>query len=280
MSFKKALSGIFIAVTIALLLSACSVERQMGRIYIARADSTSFLVLFPAEVFVVNKKNENFDGSFLFSEAQKDTSLFRNSVLLPFLNDEAILKPFKESFVKELSNYGYRVYDTTQMDQFMAVEHHSRVLNVAQIELQEYLTSYEDAVTVDEQVYTKVIYLNGINIGSWFEISPINEVEKAKIPVLFATHDLTDRWNGYFVQRFLTGEIEYRLEIDSLQPNDVFNFAAYLGRLYAAYTFDYMLNRDIKSKTPLQEQTESYYRYDPYQKRLFVTDQDKFIELE
>ena len=280
MSFKKALSGIFIAVTIALLLSACSVERQMGRIYIARADSTSFLVLFPAEVFVVNKKNENFDGSFLFSEAQKDTSLFRNSVLLPFLNDEAILKPFKESFVKELSNYGYRVYDTTQMDQFMAVDHHSRVLNVAQIELQEYLTSYEDAVTVDEQVYTKVIYLNGINIGSWFEISPINEVEKAKIPVLFATHDLTDRWNGYFVQRFLTGEIEYRLEIDSLQPNDVFNFAAYLGRLYAAYTFDYMLNRDIKSKTPLQEQTESYYRYDPYQKRLFVTDQDKFIELE
>ncbi len=280
MSFKKALSGIFIAVTIALLLSACSVERQMGRKYIARADSTSFLVLFPAEVFVVNKKNENFDGSFLFSEAQKDTSLFRNSVLLPFLNDEAILKPFKESFVKELSNYGYRVYDTTQMDQFMAVEHHSRVLNVAQIELQEYLTSYEDAVTVDEQVYTKVIYLNGINIGSWFEISPINEVEKAKIPVLFATHDLTDRWNGYFVQRFLTGEIEYRLEIDSLQPNDVLNFAAYLGRLYAAYTFDYMLNRDIKSKTPLQEQTESYYRYDPYQKRLFVTDQDKFIELE
>lgn len=280
MSFKKALSGIFIAVTIALLLSACSVERQMGRKYIARADSTSFLVLFPAEVFVVNKKNENFDGSFLFSEAQKDTSLFRNSVLLPFLNDEAILTPFKESFVKELSNYGYRVYDTTQMDQFMAVEHHSRVLNVAQIELQEYLTSYEDAVTVDEQVYTKVIYLNGINIGSWFEISPINEVEKAKIPVLFATHDLTDRWNGYFVQRFLTGEIEYRLEIDSLQPNDVFNFAAYLGRLYAAYTFDYMLNRDIKSKTPLQEQTESYYRYDPYQKRLFVTDQDKFIELE
>lgn len=280
MSFKKALTGIFIAVTIALLLSACSVERQMGRKYIARADSTSFLVLFPAEVFVVNKKNENFDGSFLFSEAQKDTSLFRNSVLLPFLNDEAILTPFKESFVKELSNYGYRVYDTTQMDQFMAVEHHSRVLNVAQIELQEYLTSYEDAVTVDEQVYTKVIYLNGINIGSWFEISPINEVEKAKIPVLFATHDFTDQWNGYFVQRFLTGEIEYRLEIDSLQPNDVLNFAAYLGRLYAAYTFDYMLNRDIKSKTPLQEQTESYYRYDPYQKRLFVTDQDKFIELE
>lgn len=162
----------------------------------------------------------------------------------------------------------------------MAIQYHSRVLNVAQIELQEYFTSYEDAVTVDDQVYTKVIYLNGINIGSWFEISPINEVEKAKIPVLFATHDLTDRWNGYFVQRFLTGEIEYRLEIDSLQPDDVRNFAAYLGRLYAAYTFDYMLNREIKSKTPVQDQTDAFYRYDPYQKRLFVTETDKFIELE
>lgn len=280
MPFKKAISGILLAVSLTLLLSACSVERQIGRKYIARADSTSFLVLFPAEVFVVNKKNENSDGSFLFSEAQKDTSLFRNSELLPFLNDESIIKPFKESFVQELSNYGFRVYDTTQMDQFMAIQYHSRVLNVAQIELQEYFTSYEDAVTVDDQVYTKVIYLNGINIGSWFEISPINEVEKAKIPVLFATHDLTDRWNGYFVQRFLTGEIEYRLEIDSLQPDDVRNFAAYLGRLYAAYTFDYMLNREIKSKTPIQDQTDAFYRYDPYQKRLFVTETDKFIELE
>lgn len=280
MPFKKAISGIFLAVSLTLLLSACSVERQIGRKYIARADSTSFLVLFPAEVFVVNKKNENSDGSFLFSEAQKDTSLFRNSELLPFLNDESIIKPFKESFVQELSNYGFRVYDTTQMDQFMAIQYHSCVLNVAQIELQEYFTSYEDAVTVDDQVYTKVIYLNGINIGSWFEISPINEVEKAKIPVLFATHDLTDRWNGYFVQRFLTGEIEYRLEIDSLQPDDVRNFAAYLGRLYAAYTFDYMLNREIKSKTPVQDQTDAFYRYDPYQKRLFVTETDKFIELE
>lgn len=280
MPFKKAISGILLAVSLTLLLSACSVERQIGRKYIARADSTSFLVLFPAEVFVVNKKNENSDGSFLFSEAQKDTSLFRNSELLPFLNDESIIKPFKESFVQELSNYGFRVYDTTQMDQFMAIQYHSRVLNVAQIELQEYFTSYEDAVTVDDQVYTKVIYLNGINIGSWFEISPINEVEKAKIPVLFATHDLTDRWNGYFVQRFLTGEIEYRLEIDSLQPDDVRNFAAYLGRLYAAYTFDYMLNREIKSKTPVQDQTDAFYRYDPYQKRLFVTETDKFIELE
>lgn len=280
MPFKKAISGILLAVSLTLLLSACSIERQIGRKYIARADSTSFLVLFPAEVFVVNKKNEYSDGSFLFSEAQKDTSLFRNSELLPFLNDESIIKPFKESFVQELSNYGFRVYDTTQMDQFMAIQYHSRVLNVAQIELQEYFTSYEDAVTVDDQVYTKVIYLNGINIGSWFEISPINEVEKAKIPVLFATHDLTDRWNGYFVQRFLTGEIEYRLEIDSLQPDDVRNFAAYLGRLYAAYTFDYMLNREIKSKTPIQDQTDAFYRYDPYQKRLFVTETDKFIELE
>lgn len=280
MPFKKAISGILLAVSLTLLLSACSIERQIGRKYIARADSTSFLVLFPAEVFVVNKKNENSDGSFLFSEAQKDTSLFRNSELLPFLNDESIIKPFKESFVQELSNYGFRVYDTTQMDQFMAIQYHSCVLNVAQIELQEYFTSYEDAVTVDDQVYTKVIYLNGINIGSWFEISPINEVEKAKIPVLFATHDLTDRWNGYFVQRFLTGEIEYRLEIDSLQPDDVRNFAAYLGRLYAAYTFDYMLNREIKSKTPVQDQTDAFYRYDPYQKRLFVTETDKFIELE
>lgn len=280
MLFKNAISDVLLAGLISLMLTSCSVERKVARRFVAEADSTSMLVLFPSDIFVVNKKVENDEGSFLFSEAKSDTSLLRNSILLPLLNDEAILKPFKESFLKEIASYGFQVYDTSQMDRFMAIHHPSFILNVAQLELQEYLTSYEDAVTVGDDVYTKVIYLNGINVGVWFEVSPINDGENSKIPILFATHDLTDRWDGFFVQRFLTGEIEYRLEIDTLQPIDVVNFASYLGRLYAAYTFDYLLNREIRIKTPIQEQTDSYFRYDPFRKRFFVTDQDRFIELE
>lgn len=128
-------------------------------------------------------------------------------------------------------------------------------------------------------MYTKQIYLTGFNLGAWFELSPINQTNAQHFPVLFATNDITDRWNGYFTQRFLTGEIQYKLTIDSLNVADIQRFAAYLGRLYAAYTFDYLMNVRINQQLPEEERGIHYYRYDPYEKRVFKTLSDRFTEL-
>jgi hypothetical protein len=280
---RKLYQTLLVGIVFATLLgsTACSVERKIAKQYINKADSVSIMVLFPSNVFVVNEKATESRGSFLFAEAQQDTSLLNSSLLLPLLNDDSILQPFRTSFLKELKQYRFNVYELSQMEEFMKLSGKAYFLNIAQIELQEYLTVYEDAITVGEQVYTKSIYLNGINIGSWFEVSTVDSKEGENyFPVLFATHDLTDRWNGYFTQKFLTGEIEYRLNIDTLTTADVKTFASYLGRLYGAYTFDYLMNKEITKKVPSQNRTDFYYRYDPYKQMIFITEEDKFVEIE
>ncbi|MBW7846764.1 MAG: hypothetical protein H3C41_01615 [Bacteroidales bacterium] len=261
------------------LVFSCSAGRKFARQYAASADSLSVMVLFPPNVFVVNKKQDFTQESFYFAEAMNDTSLFHNSVLLPLLSDEQLIAPFRTAYLTELSNYGFRVYDADKMEMFSSLTSPSLQVNVAQIEVQEYETEYEDAISVGSDVYTKQIYLTGFNLGAWFELSPINQTNAQHFPVLFATNDITDRWNGYFTQRFLTGEIQYKLIIDSLKVADVQQFVAYLGRLYAAYTFDYLMNARINQQLPEEERGIHYYRYDPYEKRVFTIETDRFTEL-
>ncbi|PKP52448.1 MAG: hypothetical protein CVT92_08770 [Bacteroidetes bacterium HGW-Bacteroidetes-1] len=271
---------LFSALFVVAVFSSCSVERKLARQFTTHADQVSLMVLMPPQVFVINEKSPDSNNSFLFSDALSDTSLLSNTLILKNLSDELVLGSFKKAYISELGSYGFKVFEENEMDTFTTMESEAYLVNVAQVELQEYLTSYEDAIDVGDNVFTQLVSLNGINLGVWFELSQLNADQRKKIPVLFATHDLVDQFNGYFVQRFLTGEIEYRLTVDEITPESVQSFIQYLGRLYAAYTFDYLMNTYIKNHASDQALTNRYFRFDPYRKMLFFTESDKFIELE
>ena len=271
---------VWIGISAFLLLSSCSVERKMAKQFVARAQQYPCLVLYPSEVLVTNLKHDQRSESFYFIDAVKDTSLFRNSMILRTLNDDSLIQPFQDAFRSEMGQYGLKVYSGDEMEQFTLIREPSLLVNVAQLEIQEYYTDYEDKISVGEDIYSKVIYLTSINLGAWFEVAKMDSVHEVKYPVLFASHDLTDRWNGYFTQKLLTGEIQYKLEIDTISIGEGSSFARYLGRLYAAYTFDYLMNDYIQKSIPPASQTQKYYRYDPYKKWIFTTEKDRFILLD
>jgi hypothetical protein len=263
-----------------MLFSSCTVERKLANHFVKHTDKVAMMVLFPKEVFAVNEKAGKNPLTFFFEEAKQDTSLFRNSLILKELNDEKIITPFRSAYVNELKNYGFKVFEEDQMDDFHMVESEAFMMNLAQLEIQEYRTVYQDAIVVGETTYTKDIWLNGINIAAWFELNQFNDEFQEKPKVLFATHDQLDNYVGYFVQKFFTGEIEYRLTIDTMTVENVNSFTSYLGRLYAAYTFDYLMNNYILNNTAESQRTNRYFRFDPYRRMFFFTEDDKFTELE
>ena len=80
---------------------------------------------------------------------------------------------------------------------------------------------------------------------------------------------------------FWEDRIDYSYTIDTLELEDVYNYAVYLGKLYAGYTYDYMMNSYIGAE--LEKQGYAYQimlRYDPYKKKLLYSDEDDyFIEI-
>lgn len=282
MIFKTATFRPFflLSMMIIVLFSSCTVERKLANHFVKHTDKVAMMVLFPKEVFAVNEKAGKYPVSFFFEEAKQDTSLFRNTLILKELSDEKIINPFRSAYLNELKNYGFKVFEEGMMDDFLMVESDAFMMNLAQMEIQEYRTVYQDAIAVGETTYTKDIWLNGINIAAWFELSQFNTEFQVSPKVLFATHDQLDNYVGYFVQKFLSGEIEYRLTIDTMSIENVNSFTSYLGRLYAAYTFDYLMNNYIINNTAEAQRTNRYFRFDPYRRMFFFTEDDKFTELE
>ena len=64
----------------------------------------------------------------------------------------------------------------------------------------------------------------------------------------------------------------------------MYDYAVYLGKLYAGYTYDYMMNSYVTAE--LKKQNLDYWeryllRYDPYKKQLrYAEDDDRFVEIE
>ena len=80
---------------------------------------------------------------------------------------------------------------------------------------------------------------------------------------------------------FWANKIDYDYTIDTLELKDVYNYAVYLGKLYAGYTYDYMMNSYVSSELRKRNyQYQVLLRYDPYKKQLrYAEEDDYFIEV-
>ncbi len=258
---------------------SCSPERKLARKYAIMARDNSVLVLLPTEVWLVNQKSDYPGSSFTFSQAKQDVRLLENTLIFPNLSQASVLRLFGESYLSELSKYGLKVYTEDQTEAFMHADTSAYILNLAQLELQEYYSPVEDEVIVGETVYTYDFAINGLNLALWLVFNKVNDKNIKKPTVLFATHDLLDRYEGYFTMKFMTGKIDYKLKVDTMNIERARNFISYLGRLYAAYTFDYMMNDYVNRKLGPAVVQRRHFRWDPFNKNLKATINERFVPL-
>jgi len=115
-------------------------------------------------------------------------------------------------------------------------------------------------------------------VASWFEVN-----DSVWLPVLYCEHNLMDGFNSKTDYSLWKGGLDYSYTIDTLKLNDVYNYAVYLGKLYAGYTYDYMMNNYIDAemrKKNLDYRDRDLLRYDPYKKELrYAEDDDRFVEI-
>jgi len=62
---------------------------------------------------------------------------------------------------------------------------------------------------------------------------------------------------------FLVNKVRYMYNIDSLKLDVLYDFAYRLGKEYAAYTYDLLLNEELDKKIDSSVRSKNYWRYDP-----------------
>lgn len=260
-----------------MLCSGCSIDKKLANDFVISSSSADF-VLYMTDC--LDKVNARFD----FTDEEIDTMdvMTRDSIIdskikiVNKLDDNLVLDIFYGSFVSTLTEeYGvpvrYVESDSVDSDSL------HWVLYIPKIEIE------ESRFELDNSYYSFVLdnYVpstydaTNINLALWIEI---NDGTWGK--VLYGEQNLAESLKGNGGSFFNNINANPQ-EIDTIDIDDVYKFTAYAGRLYASYTYDYMLNKYVKEKLYSKGlKTSRYFRYNPIDGDFYPAEKDKFTEIE
>jgi hypothetical protein len=247
-------------VMIGLLLTSCQTELKLAKKYMAERPYIEAAVYFPEQAEVKTEYN---------------TQLGKKTEVLNGFSQDLFLDVMYNAYAKAMGDYGVEVYVPEDIDNVQIDSTHWLVM-LSRMEISGRITEYEDYLFSDTEEFSYKHALNTVNVASWFEVN-----DGDWKPVLFCEHNLMDGFDSKTDYSFWAQKIDYNYTIDTLELKDVYNYAVYLGKLYAGYTYDYMLNSYVGNA--LKKKGYAYQlllRYDPYKKQLrYADDDDRFIEI-
>ncbi len=248
-------------------------ERKMAKAFVSIASAgIPVQVRPPAFLYKYNLKTGVLDSVSYANTRQKDSILWVHSDFIRRIDDSVFISRFMKGYLSELKMYGFRLQDTV-------TGNNGYRIHVAQIELEEQFYPYADTAYYGNDVYVHRQRLNALDVSSWFQVQgPM--VKGAKGKVLFAENLLTDNLEGHFDVDPYSGDIKYLYTLDTLTVKKIYSYAQNLGRTYAGYTFDYLLNAFLRQKVPASKRNKHYWRYDPYRKKFFYAYDDRFVPLD
>ena len=251
---------IVLGLLMAFVLTSCQTELKLAKKYMEERPHIEAAVYFPEKAEVKVEYNSQYG---------------KQTEVLNGFSQDMFLDIMYNAYAQTMGDYGVNVYVPEDIDKVPVDTTHWLVM-LSRVEVSGRITEYEDYLFSDTDEYSYKHPLNTVNVASWFEVN-----DGDWKPVLFCEHNLMDGFDSKTDYSFWTQKIDYSYTIDTLDLQDVYNYAVYLGKLYAGYTYDYMLNRYIG--TELKKKGYGYQimlRYDPYKKQLrYAEEDDYFVEI-
>jgi hypothetical protein len=277
---KKTVQHIIFILALISVFSSCTVERKLAQDFIYTKDSISVLIIPPDLIYKSNVKTweiEDFDELEVW---EQDAILFDSSLFIKDVNDSIFFKKYFTSLQTELWDYGLNVFHEDELIDFMAVNTPAYQVAVAQVEIEEDIYPYRAEEVFDDTVaYYEDFYLNNVNINSWYEITKLND-PLAVNNLLYASHFVMDALEGRFVHNIFTGEVKFKYDLTPMDMDQIYQLAEILGKKYAGYIFDYILNEYVYRNIGNGIRPKTYFHYDKELKSLYPAGEDRFIFME
>lgn len=254
MKIKQIIIGVILAMT----LASCGTEFKLAKSFMDQSKDVRVAVYFPETVKVTLIQDQ--DGDY--------------TQVLDSVNQNMFLDIMYAAYSDGLRHYGLDVYIPEDQDHIQVDSTHWLVI-LSNMEIQGLYTEYDDYLFdfLDEYEYS--FSLNTVNVASWFDI---NDGEWH--PTLFDEHNLRDDFSSYVTRSWENGT-QYHYSINPLKTKDVYNYAVYLGKRYAEFTYDYMMNCYVASELAKKNQFARFkLHWDPDAKGYyFLTEEEEFIEV-
>lgn len=249
--------NLIISILAVLILSGCAAEVKLAKQFANPAQPYRAAVYFPETAQVTLIQSE--DGTY--------------TKVLDSLDQNAFLDILYGAYADELRRYGVDVYIPESQDDVPTDSIHWLVI-LSKMEIQGLFTPYVDYLFDLEDEYEYTFPLNTVNVAAWFDIN-----NGSWRPTVFYEHNLTDDFNSHVSVSWKDGT-QYHYDIKPLCTDDLYHYSVFLGKLYASYTFDYMMNCYIEEEMGKKNVVPRFrLGWDPYEKTLVIQEEEEFIEL-
>jgi hypothetical protein len=250
-------------------------ERKLAQGFINNPPPVSIQLFSPDGLYKYNHKGEMISGFDSLTSLQQDSALYARSEFIQYIDDSIYLDKYVNAFIDELRSLGFKVFIEDSIDAFLKSQPQSYLLDMVQVQLDEYLFPLEDSAEYGDSTFYKRFDINAVDASSWFEISKINTTKPVKT-ILRSTFTASDSFEGKFYLNGFASDVLYKYKIDPLNVKDIYDLAKYAGRKHANYLFDYFMNQYVAFHLPQGEVMQNYLHYNHAGKFLEYTDEDRF----
>jgi hypothetical protein len=269
---------VFLLVLSVLFFTACSLERKLARKFIKHQENKgAVLVVQPFSLDMYNSNEYNLDSLNIPDGLPLDSLLFLQTNLLKNVSDSVFLENYLNGFINSLRKNGFQVFLPDEFEDFKNAETPAYIFKFAQVELNEEIYPYTISEEFSGTFFYKVFELNLINISSWFEFEARDTTWRK---VFFAEDAVVDEISGdVFIDKKKNSPVLY-YEIDSLSVGEVYQMATDVGKKYASFFTDYLMNVYINKHFTKGLKASVFFHYDAETKMLFpYLEEDGFQEI-
>ncbi|MCQ2322604.1 MAG: hypothetical protein MJZ47_03170 [Bacteroidales bacterium] len=256
-----------------LFLISCSQEKELAQRFVDRSQGVKVALFVPDMLIKNNLRDDTIPSEMdTLSNEEKIAYLERQIKVIDKIDDAKFIDILYFSMEKELRAYGLDVeYWNTDS---LPADSTRWIIDIPKIEVTE-LVDYQRVAArfYDETVYVTVP-VDVVNVATWFDLGDSNTTETA-----YAEQNYSNDFDGYF-DVDANGRLFAKIFADSIDMDGFYRFATMLGKLYAGYCFDYLMNNYIDFNiAPETIDTVNRFRYNPYERYFYKTENDRLVPL-
>lgn len=245
----------------ALFLSSCTSESYYASSYLYKFERGSddatecIYVSLPKEVIHTNSSLNDISGFMFMSEYEQDSVIASKTAILDKVNDDIFLSQFTSHFLYTLSRSRIPIVLVNDASQLPMADSSHLVVDLAQLELEEYLEPQRSDFSTRKGYYYYYDYdLRHLSVNLWLRFDVRDSAE-----VYFLGDGVDENFHGTVVS-LDEGTARMKVDFERINVNHAYDLARQLGHQCATLYIERIVTDYVRRQ---KGKNDYYFIYNP-----------------
>ena len=245
----------------------------MARRFVKNNQKTMVALYLPDRLIKKNLRNDSLPAELDTASLQTQIDYMEGQIkVVNKIDDDQFLDILYLTMKETLEDYGLTVKYWEETGKQPDSVHW--VIDIPRIEVTEVNDSQLFCDWLYGNRYCTDVPVDLVNVAAWFDLLNGDTDQTA-----FTEQNYFNDTDVIFDIDYQSGNVIAKSYSDAISIDGFYRFATILGKLYAGYCYDFMLNEYLDKHQDVPIDTISRFRYDPYERYFYRTTMDYLLPM-